>query len=384
MTTELTTAPVESNETSFEYKQISVRDMSVVTGEAVKSNGGKRIVEGVVIEDEILLPSDRFWGSLQARFGISNSIFKYFGYDEVFNRIAEKSGDKDEIRVCVERVNGESKLLGVSAPNRPVVQYDEAIDICDRFGSEKFTYSNGIIESRHIPRVKSPFQVSGDDFDTRFLMSIPVDGYGAPSVYLGLLRMICSNGLVAYTRAFRQDISLGKEGDDTSAALIRTLDAFNNDEGYAALRNRLDASAKSIASVNESVQVYKLLTSMHSKHQLRDDTSIENSQVLNRFHALTGDINQLYGIANVDAISQKKQRILPVKCTVYQLMNFVTEISSHYSKPAGVRLMNAWVGDILQNEYDMEGTASGGNDFEDLYFTAKLSANLTGSGHSAA
>jgi len=384
MTTDLTAAVAESNETTFEYKQISVKDMNVLSGEAVKSNGGKRVIEGVIIEDEVLQPTTRFWESLQARFGISGSIFKYFSYDEVFNRISAKSGDKDEIRVCVERVNDKAQLLGVSAPNRPVVRYDEAADICNRFGSENFVYSNGMIESRHVPRVKSPFQIGGDDFDTRFMMSIPVDGYGAPSVYLGLLRMVCSNGLIAYTKAFRQDVSLGKGGDDTSAALIRTLDAFNNDEGYAALRSRLDASAKSIASVNEAVQVYKLLVAMHARHELRDDTSVENSQVLNRFHELTGDINELYGIANIDAISQKKQRILPVKCTVYQLMNFITEISTHYTKPNGIRKMNAWVGSILQNEYDMEGTASGGNDFEDLYFTAKLSANLTGSGHSAA
>lgn len=34
---------------------------------------------------------------------------------------------------------------------------------------------------------------------------------------------------------------------------------------------------------------------------------------------MTGDTSRLYGLANLDALSAKRQRTLPVRCKVYEL-----------------------------------------------------------------
>ena len=43
------------------------------------------------------------------------------------------------------------------------------------------------------------------------------------------------------------------------------------------------------------------------------------SPIIAAFHRMTGDVSQIYGLANVDALSVKRQRTLPVNCTVYDL-----------------------------------------------------------------
>ena len=40
---------------------------------------------------------------------------------------------------------------------------------------------------------------------------------------------------------------------------------------------------------------------------------------------------KLYGLANLDTLSPKRQRTLPVDCKVYDLLNFATEIATHHA-----------------------------------------------------
>src|SRR5438445_155010 len=92
-----------------------------------------------------------------------------------------------------------------------------------------------------------------------------LDGYGRPSVYLSLLRLVCSNGAVGYSPAFRSELSVGRGDDGVAFALTRVLDGFNNEDGYAALRQRFESAAKSWASVNEAQKLYKLLARLHGR-----------------------------------------------------------------------------------------------------------------------
>ena len=101
------------------------------------------------------------------------------------------------------------------------------------------------------------FQVAGDSFQNKFVIDTPIDGFGRPSVYLSLLRLICSNGAVGYSPAFRSELSVGKGDDGVAFALTRVLDGFNNEDGYAALRQRFESATKSWASVNEVNRLYK-------------------------------------------------------------------------------------------------------------------------------
>jgi hypothetical protein len=95
---------------------------------------------------------------------------------------------------------------------------------------------------------------------------------------------------------------------------------------------------------------------------------------------MTGDVSQLYGLANPDSLSAKRQKTLPVRCTVYDAMNFATEVATHYAKPEGARQLNAWVGGLISEEYDMENTKDSFTEFADFHLRSTLAApELTGS-----
>ncbi len=411
MTTALATTvavpdAIAAHECSFDYDFLSVGDLRVETVEDPKT--GKLTVSKVLVKDEPLNPTDRFWVSLFARYGFNSAFFKYFNHQETFERISQIE-KADRMRLCIERnADGEGTLLGVSNPNKPIVVYDELMEMLGRYNGASIMYYNGIVESTHTPRSgANQFQVAGDDFVNRFLMATPIDGYGAPNIYLALMRLICTNGVVGYTKAFRSSLALGKADDDVTPSMTRALDGFNNDEGYAAIRHRIEAAAGSWCSVHESQELYKLLVRLHHRRAIEDMggmtlTTAPNlakllgnsvpvseqvqeegvgSPILKAFHALTGDTSRLYGLANLDALSVKRKRTLPVKCKVMDAINFATEVATHYATPEGARMLQAWVGGLVTDEYDMEGTADRYGEFADFLIDAKVGAGLTGSEH---
>ena len=383
---------------SFDYKYLPISDLQVETAEDPKT--GKQRVKSVLVHDEPLEATDRFWVSLFARYGFNRAFFRYFDHAEVFERISAKES-QDRMRVCIERDDKSgNKLLGVSNPTKPIVPHGELIDLLNRYEGEGITYANGIVESTHRPRVGNNFDVAGDMFSHRFVMSTPIDGYGQPNLYLSLLRLICTNGMIGYSRAFRSTLALGKGNDDVSHNITRALDGFNNDEGFAVMRQRMEAATTSWASVYETTSLYKLLTKLHHGRQLNvDDPTLKDAPVaqgyltaggigtddpvgsplIKSFHGMTGDTSRLYGLANLDSLSIKRQRTLPVRCTVYDALNFATEVATHYAKPEGSRQLNAWVGGLISNEYDMENTKEGLTDFQDFFIERKLAVpELTG------
>ncbi len=407
MTTDIATPDaIAAYECSFNYDFLSVGDLRVETIEDPKT--GKKVVSKVLVKDEPLNPTDRFWVSLFSRYGFNSAFFKYFDHQETFERISqiEKS---DRMRLCIERKeDGTGTLLGVSNPNKPIVVYDELMDMLGRYNGASIMYHNGIVESTHTPRNGSnQFDISGDSFLNRFLLATPIDGYGAPNIYLSLLREVCTNGVIGYAKAFRSSLALGKADDDVTPSMTRALDGFGNDEGYAALRQRMEAAAGSWSSVHESQELYKLLVKLHSRRAIEDmgaiaaapgiaallgaggpvsEQTLEDvgvgSPILKAFHAMTGDTTKLYGLANLDALSVKRKRTLPVKCKVMDVINFATEVSTHYATPEGARMLQAFVGTMLTEEYDMEGTADKYGEFSDFLIDAKTDAGLTGSDHS--
>jgi hypothetical protein len=397
-----TIAALSAHECRFDYDFLSVGDLQVETVEDPKT--GKKTVSKVLVKDEPLNPTDRFWVSLFSRYGFNSSFFKYFQHAEVFERISQIE-TKDRMRLCIERdAHGEGTLLGVSNPTKPIVVYDELMGMLTKYSGQNVMYHNGIVESTHTPRSGANlFNVGGDDFVNRFMMATPIDGYGAPNLYLALLRLTCENGVVGYTKAFRSSLALGKADDDVSPSLTRALDGFNNDEGYAAIRQRIEAAASSWCSVYEAETLYKLIMRLHHKDTLDDmggvtpknakytrfllsqvDGGMEGglgSPLLKAYQAMTGDTCKLYGLANMDALSVKRKRTLPVRCKVMDAINFATEIATHYATPEGARALQGWVGGLITEEMDMEGTADKFGDFADFHLDAKALAGLTGSEH---
>jgi len=400
-----------SSKLNFEYRFAPIKALSVKT--EIDETTKKSKITGIMLDGETFQASSRFWVSLYSRYGFNKAFFKYFDYPEVFERIA-KNHESDTMRLCIERSEVDtdtgranfSRLLGVSNENKPIVAFNDLSDTLTSFGGTSLNYADGIVESFHVPRVGAgDFEIAGDLFNNRFVMSCPVDGYGLPSAYLSLFRQVCTNGAVAYTKAFRSSLALGKKEDDVKPALIRMLDGFNNDEGFAAIRQRFSVAAKSWASVYEAGQVYDRLVKLHAnegqlvelggvtpaKAKMITDLAKRasgqrplgekelNSPLFHAFHAMTGDTTQLYGLANLDALSVKRQRTLPVKATMYDLLNFVSEVSTHYTTPTGQRMMNSLVGDFIGAEYDLESTVDKFSDFDAFHVQGKLESGLTGS-----
>jgi hypothetical protein len=85
---------------------------------------------------------------------------------------------------------------------------------------------------------------------------------------------------------------------------------------------------------------------------------------------LSGGLHETYGLANLDALSIKRQRVLPAKCRVYDLLNFATELATHHANAAGNRVLQAQVGSLISEEFDLEGTAESVTDFADFFAAA--------------
>ncbi|MEZ6139913.1 MAG: hypothetical protein R3B84_05000 [Zavarzinella sp.] len=361
---------------NFEYGTAQLKDIRVTPRVEDGRNTGKI---DVTLHDEPVKDSKRFWNSLQIRFGFTHNIFRYFNYDEVFQRISERSGN-DTISYCLERQEKKQlpTLLAVRNPKSPAIQHDDMQHLLQKYPHDEVTYSNGVIRSTHTPRYGAPFAIAGDDFRSKFVIDTPIDGYGRPSIYLSLLRMICSNGAIAYTPAFRSEINVGKKSDGATFAIARALEGFNNQEGFAALRQRFESATKSWASVNEVQRAYKVLRGLFTGKRFRNNEpesasepnqirDLDNYQLIQSFNRMSGNLVHRYGLANMDSLSAKRQRTLPAGCKVYELLNFMSELATHHADEVGARTIQGEIGTMISSEYDLEGTANMFQDWQDFF-----------------
>ena len=338
-----------------------LRDMATVNvplgqvqprwSENVENNGivNRHLTFVVLPDGRTLEVTGRFLRSLASRFHVGRDMFKYFPPDEVFARV-QMVHPRANIRLMIDG----KKALAMSNPTKAWVMPE---DICrllrEQDNVQDVEYNEGIVVSTHMMD-DADWSVGQDAFKQTFTLETPIDGFGLPSVYLSLIRQICENGMVGYAPAFRQTITIGKDdGDNVLLPLRRVMDCFNNDEGFDALRERLTAALVSEASVHEVRMLTKAVRNDlagRREHMLRVD------DVFKALGQLTGDIALMFNVATEEAISPKKQHQLAMNCTVYDLLNFATEITSHYSDllARGANKTIAWVGQMLSQDYDLE------------------------------
>ena len=161
------------------------------------------------------------------------------------------------------------------------------------------------------------------------------------------------------------------------------LDGFASDEGYAALRQRLEAATQSWASVYEAQSLHRLLVKLLARHNIRRqegaggtllsgaEGETPDERVMNGFHRMTGEVPQLYGLANLDGLSVKRQRTLPVRCRVYDLLNFASELATHHATGDGPRMAQGWIGTLISHEYDLEHSCDSFDEFQDFFLERK-------------
>lgn len=345
----------------FTYGFATVSDIQV--RKVQRAAGGKVALRDLMIDGVPVRASRRFWRSFFTRFGIAENVFRYFSPDEVFTRIAEVNRDAS-FRFCIANRSDKdgvtrNDLLAVTSPNKPVIRYDEITDLLTRYGGTDVRYHDGLVTSTHAPRGGSrEFAIGGDQFRDRFCMETPIDGYGHPRLFLSLMRLVCSNGMIGYSRAFRSDVPIGKHMDH---CISRALQSFDNGDGYVALRQRFESAQSSWASVHECIGLAATLEKLQRDRQLTCEGS------LGRLRAVAGNLSELYGLSNIEALSDKRQRILPSKARVYDLINFASELATHHALPDGANRIQAYIGSLISDEFDLEGTADSAADFDAFF-----------------
>src|SRR5262249_25596579 len=153
----------------FDYCFSAVNELVVETKQDKRT--GQPVVSAVLVGGEPLVPTERFWTSIYAKYGFNGSVFRSSGHQEVFGRTAQ--AETDRLRLCVERdqAGGTSRLLAVSSPGKPIVRYQDLMDTLTRYGGQGVRYADGIVESTHVPRAGSgSFQIAGDEFSNRFVL----------------------------------------------------------------------------------------------------------------------------------------------------------------------------------------------------------------------
>jgi len=369
----------------FEYTTIKISDLIV---DVTTVLGGKKIVNHILVNDEPIIPTERFWHSLcslYSPFGITKNIYSLFDYDEVFNRLSDRS-PKDRIRITIQRELNEDGsqvvaplLLAATNPSKPMITYAALIDILDRYKAEHITYCDGLVTSWHTPRIgghqyyaECPYTSTKHPFENRYMMEVPIDSYGKPVVFPSVERMSdLSRWVTRNATSLKSEISLGRGMDVVAHAVGRVLESFNSDEAYAVIRNRIETSMHSWASVYECNEAYKLFTRLMSNmliiNQTRE-TVQTGGGLIAAFHTMTGDTSRIYGFATLDALAAKKQRGLPVGCTVYDLLGFLAHAATYEARIDGANSLYSMIGMLIGDGagYDLENLRKKYSSFSDF------------------
>jgi len=307
----------------------------------------------VSIDGRELVADNRFMGSLYSRYGFGKSVFNLFTVDEVFGRIADSRPDID-LKAVVE-LNSRGTLPTLLASSSPDVQHAgiaEVVDAFERFGCVDMSYERGIIRGRFVPEsgIRTQF-IGPDEFKNRYALDIPVDGFGSTKTYLEMLRLICSNGAVATSKAFTSIVKMGKE---PITSLERVLGTFDDSQGFVRVQRKIETLQKSKLSMNE---YSKFLTSITKSLAGVDESLLDGcipEELMNVITGVTGDPVRIYNASPV-SLSPKKQACLPMKCSVYDIFNIATEIETHYELDRR-QYLREFVTSTLEVEPDLENT----------------------------
>ena len=293
-------------------------------------------------EDRVYETSDRFITSFARKLKFSNNIFNYFTAEEVFDRVQQRNPDV-AFKVTFDRQDGE--ILGVVDENKKLLPPEIA---CNVFAADprvrKIQYDKGVWEAEF--QLDETFSVRGDsDYARKIWVHYPVDGVSMPCIYLAVLRQVCTNGAVALVPGFRTEIEIN---DESGTHLARLLKSYNNDNGFMALESRLQTAQDTAASVNELLRIESLITAQVS--------SVPAASALQtRLEEMAGDPCARYETTSLNNIAPKKRSLLPVDCSVNDLVNFCSELTTHHENLIGrVDVFNAAVGSMLSQEFDLE------------------------------
>lgn len=355
----------------FREHYVNLREMVARPTDQYKEQygaGSRKNLLSTAIEfgGRTFFPSDRFWTSFCAKVGVGTNIFNLFNHEEVFNRCVQKNMVSDSGNVRIMEDVRSNRLLAVSDPAKPIPNWKNVMQLVDKKDGIGVVYNDGVITSIHSMPNAVPMLIGSEDYKQRFAVQIPVDAYGSPSVYLALLRQVCTNQIIAMGKCFKTQVKMGKKGkrgfeDDVEFTLERMFDSFSNDEGFDALVKRMDAARKSKLSVREFNEVQETLCKLkHSQDDL--EVTLQARPEVRVFNALAGDLHTKYGLAHLKEMTDRQMGLLETNLTVYEAFNYISEVTSHrinYANPQEAAVaaeLHAWAGRAMSSPFDLEGT----------------------------
>jgi len=323
-------------ENRFSTEVVSVNDLVPV--ECDPATGQFKIR----FRDEQFKPSARFLNSLARKLKFSGNIFRYFSGEEVFSRIAERCPDL-QFKVTVD--HQENCMLGVVDATKKILPPEIACRVfADDKRVSKIEYKDGLWEA--LMKLEETFSVKGDSSYRRMLkIQYPVDGVSMPAIYLAVERQICTNGATALVNQFKTEIEIN---DQSGTHLSRLLKSFSNENGFLALENRIQKAQETKASVKELMAIQLLLES-----QLTEKSFLP--KLKDRLESIAGDPCRSYGITSLNNIQPKRRALLPVACSVNDLLNFCSELSTHHKEIVrNTNDLDTAIGTMLGSEFDLE------------------------------
>ena len=290
-------------------------------------------INGLVLDGTTYKLSDRFYKTLAAELGIPYGVFGFFTPHEVMTRAAEKLPDLP-LRVTVdENVLHEDRRL------------------------QEVEYGNGVLSA--LLDLDDPWEVPNDStYHVRVRCRVPVDGVGMPDMSLATWRQVCSNGAVAETSLFRTKMEIK---DNSGEHFRRLLTSFSNPSGVEMLQSKMCTAAGTKASVGEVVLLEGLIR--------RSVANTRNQMLLReRLYELAENPCVRYGVTDLSNIGMKKRALLPVGCSVADLLNFASELGTHHSellKPEST--LQTFAGTVLSKGFDLEDLYPNARRTSDFY-----------------
>ena len=272
---------------------------------------------GVRVGNETYKLSDRFYKSLASELGVPYGVFGLFSPHEVMDRAAERRPNLN-LRVTLDSEGKE--VLGIT-PNEglpmPVKYIEHVLHNDPR--TQSVEYGRGVISASL--RMEDRWTIPGDsEYQLHVRCTIPVDGIGSPSISLATLRQVCTNGAVAEGKLFTTKMVLK---DNSGEHFGRLLESFSNPDGVEAMEERINEAASTKASVNEVLflegAIKKAVPDAKNQILLRE-----------RLYGVADNPCVRYGVTDLSAIGQKKRSFLPVGCSVADLLNFASELTTHH------------------------------------------------------
>ena len=290
-------------------------------------------INGLVLGGTTYKLSDRFYKTLAAELGIPYGVFGFFTPHEVMTRAAEKLPDLP-LRVTVDTAQGLALGLTQNKGLPMPVRFIENVLHEDR-RLQEVEYGNGVLSA--LLDLDDPWEVPNDStYHVRVRCRVPVDGVGMPDMSLATWRQVCSNGAVAETSLFRTKMEIK---DNSGEHFRRLLTSFSNPSGVEMLQSKM-----SVANTRNQMLLRERL------YELAENPCVR------------------YGVTDLSNIGMKKRALLPVGCSVADLLNFASELATHHSellKPEST--LQTFAGTVLSKGFDLEDLYPNARRTSDFY-----------------